>query len=52
MTEPVFVDTNVLVYNRDASEPEKGRQAHAWIEHLWRTRNGRLSFQASCGSHR
>jgi predicted nucleic acid-binding protein len=42
---PVFVDTNVLVYVRDASEPGKQPQALAWIEHLWRTRTGRLSFQ-------
>jgi predicted nucleic acid-binding protein len=42
---PVFVDTNVLVYARDASEPDKQPQAVAWIEHLWRTQTGRLSFQ-------
>lgn len=42
---PVFVDTNVLVYARDASEPEKQPQAAAWVEHLWRTRTARLSFQ-------
>jgi len=42
---PVFVDTNVLVYARDASEPEKQPQAAAWIDHLCRTRTARLSFQ-------
>jgi predicted nucleic acid-binding protein len=42
---PVFVDTNVLVYARDVSEPAKQPQAAAWIEHLWRTRRARLSFQ-------
>lgn len=42
---PVFVDTNVLVYARDAGEPVKGPQAQAWLEHLWRTRDGRLSYQ-------
>jgi predicted nucleic acid-binding protein len=42
---PVFVDTNVLVYARDASEPDKQPQARAWVEHLWRTRTARLSFQ-------
>ena len=42
---PVFVDTTVLVYARDASEPEKQPQAAAWVEHLWRTRTARLSFQ-------
>ena len=42
---PVFVDTNVLVYARDASEPEKQPPAAAWVEHLWRTRTARLSYQ-------
>jgi predicted nucleic acid-binding protein len=42
---PVFVDTNVLVYARDAGETVKQPQARAWLEHLWRTRSGRVSFQ-------
>ena len=42
---PVFVDSNVLVYARDAGEAIKQPQALAWLEHLWRTRSGRLSFQ-------
>jgi predicted nucleic acid-binding protein len=42
---PVFVDSGVLVYARDASGPEKQPQAAAWIDHLWRTRTARLSFQ-------
>jgi predicted nucleic acid-binding protein len=41
----VFVDTNVLVYARDASESAKQPQAAAWVEHLWQTRSARLSFQ-------
>ena len=45
MTGPVFVDTNVLLYGRDASEPEKQRKASAWIAHLWSSRQGRLSIQ-------
>ena len=45
MTGTVFVDTNVLVYARDASEPEKQRQAAAWTTHLWEARRGRLSVQ-------
>lgn len=45
MSGDVFVDSNVLVYARDASEPEKQRRAAAWMEHLWRSRSGRLSFQ-------
>ena len=40
-----FVDTNVLVYARDASESEKQPIAREWIERLWRTRQGRLSVQ-------
>lgn len=45
MTVPVFVDTNVLVYERDTTEPDKQRRASAWIRHLWETRSGHLSFQ-------
>ena len=45
MPEAVFVDTNVLVYDRDASVPTKQGQAHAWMGHLWRNRLGRLSMQ-------
>lgn len=40
-----FVDTNLLVYARDATEPDKQRRAHRWLEHLWTTRQGRLSYQ-------
>jgi predicted nucleic acid-binding protein len=42
---PVFVDTNVLVYARDLSEGPKHERALAWLEHLWETRSGRLSYQ-------
>jgi predicted nucleic acid-binding protein len=42
---PVFVDSNVLVYCRDSSEPEKQSKAQAWMAYLWRSRNGRLSTQ-------
>ena len=45
MTDRVFVDTNVLVYSRDASEPPKQKQAMAWMSRLWSERIGRLSFQ-------
>lgn len=45
MADKVFVDTNVLVYSRDASEPQKQIQAMAWMTHLWKTQAGRLSFQ-------
>lgn len=42
---PVFVDTNLLVYRFDTTEPEKQAQAEVWHEHLWRERTGRLSIQ-------
>lgn len=45
MTAKVFVDTNVLVYWRDATDPQKQRRAQAWMEFLWERRTGRLSFQ-------
>jgi len=45
MTELVFVDTNVLVYARDAAAGEKQSRAAAWMVHLWRGRTGRVSFQ-------
>jgi len=45
MTAAVFVDTNILVYSRDASEPVKQEQAMAWMTHLWTTKTGRLSYQ-------
>jgi predicted nucleic acid-binding protein len=43
--ETWFVDTNVLVYARDASEGPKRETAQRWLEYLWRTRKGRLSYQ-------
>lgn len=45
MSAPVFVDTNVFVYARDASEPSKQPQAVRWLEELWRIRSGRTSIQ-------
>lgn len=45
MSAKVFVDTNVLVYSRDASEPEKQGLAAAWMAALWEKRSGRLSYQ-------
>jgi predicted nucleic acid-binding protein len=45
MTDRVFVDTNVLVYSRDASEPTKQKQAMEWMTFLWSQQTGRLSFQ-------
>ena len=45
MIVPVFVDTNVLVYARDAREPAKRARAVAWLELLWREQLGRTSMQ-------
>ncbi len=45
MSAKVFVDTNVLVYFRDASEPQKQARAAQWLKTLWETRQGRVSFQ-------
>ncbi|OOG24916.1 VapC toxin family PIN domain ribonuclease [Thioalkalivibrio denitrificans] len=45
MTDLYFVDTNILVYARDASAPEKQRRAARWIEVLWNRGLGRLSYQ-------
>ena len=45
MNGSIFVDTNVLVYSRDASKLDKQTQAAEWISHLWKTGTGRLSVQ-------
>lgn len=45
MTGRVFVDTNVLVYRHDASEPSKQSRADAWLRLIVSTRTGRVSFQ-------
>jgi predicted nucleic acid-binding protein len=45
MSDNVFVDTNILLYARDASEPEKQAAASARLDELWEARTGRLSVQ-------
>jgi predicted nucleic acid-binding protein len=40
-----FVDTNVLIYAHDASEPAKQPVARALLEELWASRTGTLSTQ-------
>jgi predicted nucleic acid-binding protein len=45
MSDLVFVDTNVLVYRRDATERDKQRSAKTWVNLLWTRRAGRLSTQ-------
>lgn len=43
--ERVFVDTNVLVYARDRSEPAKQALAEALLRQLWTNRCGAVSTQ-------
>lgn len=45
MIADCFVDTNVLVYARDANEPEKQPIAEDLVTWLWATRRARLSVQ-------
>ena len=40
-----FIDTNVLVYAHDTSEPERHGIAQAVLDHLWETDSGVLSTQ-------
>lgn len=40
-----FVDTNILVYARDASAQDKQPRAASILAALWRMRTGRLSTQ-------
>ena len=40
MNAKVFVDTNILVYARDASETKKQEQAKQWMAYLWQSRLG------------
>lgn len=45
MRRSVFVDTNVLVYARDPSDPLKQRRAASWLARLWDEGSGCLSHQ-------
>jgi predicted nucleic acid-binding protein len=45
MTALVFVDSSVLLYRRDPTEPVKRPLATAWLEHVWRQQTGRISCQ-------
>jgi len=45
MSALIFVDTNVIVYRFDSTEPDKQRRAEQWLDRLWATRAGRLSTQ-------
>jgi len=45
MNDKCFVDTNLLVYFRDASEPAKQRTAERWLKKLWKSQSGCISWQ-------
>ena len=45
MNAPVFLDTNVLLYEWDASVPAKQARAAEWMRHAADQRRGRVSFQ-------
>ena len=45
MNDSIFVDTNILIYARDAGQTAKQPVAQSWLRTLWRLRRGRLSFQ-------
>jgi predicted nucleic acid-binding protein len=45
VTEPVFVDTNVFLYQWDASDQVKQRRAVDWLRRLADDHAGRVSFQ-------
>ena len=45
MIAPVFVDTNVFVYARQANERVRQPVAAEWVERLWREETGRTSMQ-------
>jgi predicted nucleic acid-binding protein len=40
-----FIDTNIIVYAYDLSEPHKREVARVLLERLWQKRNGCLSIQ-------
>ncbi|OQK16430.1 twitching motility protein PilT [Methyloprofundus sedimenti] len=45
MSVKYFVDTHILVYARDSTEPEKQPIAKQWLAHLWEQECGRISAQ-------
>jgi len=44
MNGKVFVDTNILLYARDSGQPDKQPIALAWMDGLWRSRQGAAEF--------
>jgi predicted nucleic acid-binding protein len=46
MSAKVFVDTNVLIYAKDRTNPTKQKAANTWIRALWQNRRGVVSRQS------
>jgi len=42
---PVFVDTNVLLYSIDTADSHRCRVACRWMDSLWASRRGCISWQ-------
>lgn len=45
MSDPVFIDTSVLLASEDGARPDERQQVLAWLQQLWAERTGRLSTQ-------
>jgi predicted nucleic acid-binding protein len=45
MTAPVFVDTSIFIYYLDEANPKKFQASRLWLAELWKSRQGRVSFQ-------
>jgi len=43
--ERFFVDTNVMLYAIDSTQPAKQARAVEWLEHLWASGAGAISWQ-------
>jgi predicted nucleic acid-binding protein len=41
----IFVDSNVFLYAVDDKNPDKRRLARRWLDSLWTSGSGRLSWQ-------
>jgi predicted nucleic acid-binding protein len=44
-SDPVFVDTSVLLFSEDGARPAERERVLAWLRELWATRLGRVSVQ-------
>lgn len=45
MADLVFTDTNILLYAVDRTNPVKQSRAALWLDSLWQSGSGRLSWQ-------